>query len=84
MKCYINGDNFIRLLFSLMKLFKLKFKNVVKFCVHVSPIPHAQSHISIFVYPYMYTANKHARTYIIHICIATIVNIIDFRASRAH
>ena len=38
MKCYINGDNFIRLLFLLIKLFKFESKNVLKFCVHISPI----------------------------------------------
>ena len=38
MKRCINGGNFIRLLFLLTELFKFEIQNVVKFCVHISPI----------------------------------------------
>ena len=38
MKCCINDGNFIRLLFLITELFKFEIQNVVKFCVHISPI----------------------------------------------
>ena len=37
-ECCINGEHFIRLLFLSAKLFKFEIQNVVKFCVHISPI----------------------------------------------
>ena len=38
MKRCKKGGNFIRLLYLLTELFKFEIQNVVKFCVHISPI----------------------------------------------